>query len=873
MRTKNKKEKIKKLLVLFSLLFSLILVNFGTILTKNWNNSDDLNNFNPINEDTIDQFEENIPISSQALNYSGSGENINITLHQSLLNTSIREFPNLDASNSFSEPFPQFSGYNTSFINMTIENIFAPNHTLTIEDAAFESDNDLANVNVISFSVPSSCYLVNSSFNLVTTFGSPLGSIRLYNSTWSETNSRSEPNLSSLQTIGSFSSPPNGWTTFSLTKTLLNISNTDNNTWFIGLREDSGSATIKWRYVFDATNGDNGEAFYFSGGWQPLNVDFYCKVDLESISPNPYPTQIGMKINGTNMQNIEQGKGLWNPSENYYSYTNQINFTIAADWWNVACDISKVQINYTKTDINAISDFQILGSGQTVQWNVTIPSGLNYFDSRIADFNTINFTIPENWLDTSIQVFNGATNKTTDLVKRLLGNGYREVQVLDANNGTFWHLNATSTNLLTNIVASLGSIPQSSYNHSDTINFTAQFISYISNGNLTLSVFTPTTEILNYTSITDMSLETPGIEFFIDNWQISSTLKASEYGSYIIQMAWNNNSAAGFYEITIDIFADTELIWDIPKTTFDSNETVKIDVFFNDTGINAGINADSFTYSIEGNSLRTDNIAVTGDGNYTISIACNDANFSGFGNKQIQIYANKTYHHNQSEIIDVRILGLSEMVDFSLIDGKTYNSSENIIITVYYNDTVRDLGINGAKVEYSIEGNTYRSDGVNDLTTGNYTITISASDDQFGGYGVKDIDVRTNKDFYYNHSQLMSIKILGETSLTTIKVPDQSNYNASDIILIRLYYNDTVKDLPLDGATVSYEIEGNSLRTDSVDTTSIGPGYYDISIDCNDTDFNGYGLKSVNVYIERQFHYKQSQLVNFLILGERHIRF
>ncbi|MHA1623910.1 MAG: hypothetical protein ACTSWH_02145, partial [Promethearchaeota archaeon] len=68
---KKNKEKTKKLLVLFSLLFSLIFVNFGTSLTINWNNSDDLNDFNSIDEDNIYQFEE-IPTSSQALNYSGS---------------------------------------------------------------------------------------------------------------------------------------------------------------------------------------------------------------------------------------------------------------------------------------------------------------------------------------------------------------------------------------------------------------------------------------------------------------------------------------------------------------------------------------------------------------------------------------------------------------------------------------------------------------------------------------------------------------------------------------------------------------------------------------------------------------------------------
>ena len=277
--------------------------------------------------------------------------------------------------------------------------------------------------------------------------------------------------------------------------------------------------------------------------------------------------------------------------------------------------------------------------------------------------------------------------------------------------------------------------------------------------------------MLNHSNLVDISLETPGTEFFIDNWQISDTVKYSEYGSYVIQMSWNNESAAGFREITLDLFADTELLWDIPKFIFDSDEIFAIDVYFNDTGIGNGINADSFSYSIQGNTPRTDNVTINGDGNYTISIACDDSEFAGFGNKQIEIFANELYHNNQSEDIDLTILGLTEIVDISLINNTFFNSSETIVIELYYNDTVRDLGIDSAIVEYSIEGNSYRSDNVVDLGNGNYTIDISAIDNEFGGYGLKTIGVRINKDFYYNHTLDYSINLLGETSVASNQVP------------------------------------------------------------------------------------------------------
>ncbi|MBY9018038.1 MAG: hypothetical protein KGD66_04310, partial [Candidatus Lokiarchaeota archaeon] len=160
MNKKNKKEKIKKLMVLFSLLFSLILVNFGTIFTNNWNNSDDLNDFNPINEEENFQFEE-IPTSSQSLNYSGSGENINVTVHQSLIDSTVKEFNNLDVSNSFTEPFPNFNGYSTSFINISIQDIYAPNKSIIIEDTN-DGSTLLYNIQYwTSFEVVGDCYLNN----------------------------------------------------------------------------------------------------------------------------------------------------------------------------------------------------------------------------------------------------------------------------------------------------------------------------------------------------------------------------------------------------------------------------------------------------------------------------------------------------------------------------------------------------------------------------------------------------------------------------------------------------------------------------------------------------------------------------------------
>ena len=114
---------------------------------------------------------------------------------------------------------------------------------------------------------------------------------------------------------------------------------------------------------------------------------------------------------------------------------HKITFDLTADWWEVSCNVSGVHLNYTKTDVPAIPSFDISGSGQTVQWNVTRKGGFNYFDSRFSNYQ-INFTIPNTWDEDTIKVFNGGTPKSSDSTNRSLGNGYREIQVLNAGNGS-----------------------------------------------------------------------------------------------------------------------------------------------------------------------------------------------------------------------------------------------------------------------------------------------------------------------------------------------------------------------------------------------------------------------------------------------------
>ena len=155
----NKKQK----------LFFLLFLTFGLTLTSL--------NFQPFNSlQIIDNFEEGntidldeqykLPNTADYQTYDGSGEQLNITIHQSLKDTTTKQFSNLDVSNSFTEPFPNFTGYSSSFINITAENIAAPNKTLIVEDDLGLEVIGTVNYHYISFESQGVGYLENISLHI-----------------------------------------------------------------------------------------------------------------------------------------------------------------------------------------------------------------------------------------------------------------------------------------------------------------------------------------------------------------------------------------------------------------------------------------------------------------------------------------------------------------------------------------------------------------------------------------------------------------------------------------------------------------------------------------------------------------------------------
>ncbi|KKM64123.1 hypothetical protein LCGC14_1504550, partial [marine sediment metagenome] len=804
-----------------------------------------------------------LKISEYSSNFASTGENMNITLHQSYVNRSFDTIVNTSIinGNNFTLPSPIDTYFNSTYTNITVKDIIAPNKTIIIEDQLSSWQSiDLVTV-ATSFVVPSKSYLTNLS--VYVGINDPEGNkcdlrVRVLKSQWVSGENEPDSSVATISSSGqmSFSSYIgwlNNFSLFSSMPVLLDPSITANNTFYIEITDlGADSDGMLWRYADDnpPTNIDDSNSYSKSGpNWNFIvngfnNVDLNLIYDITPLNNTPNPEDIGLKINGEIVNgyvNIN-GTGYWESSIVNGSNSGILTYNVSAEWWDVECNITQVQINYTKTDLKASSTFQIAGSGQDVNWNVTRNGGLNYFGTDFSNYK-INFSIPATWLDSSIKVFNGSIEFSIN--KRLLGNGYREIEVSNARNGTFWFLNATSSNLISSIDTYVEGVAKNDIaNYTNIVRFNTTFTETVDNGNLNLSVYSPSPNYLNHTNIVDISLINPDTEFNVSDWDISNDV--AQYGVFTSYLAWNNGTAAGFLMGNLTIIGETELKFiNLPSLTFDADEIFNITAFFNDTGYVGvppkNISDALVSYSINSNSYRTANITVLNNGLYNITFNCNDSEFNSNGPNTITINASKQYYYNQSETLNIIILGKTSLTVINPQDGANFDSSDSFNITVKYNNTIRSEIINSPYINYSLDGgNNYRWDNINPIGNNEYNITIYCNDTQFGNYGLQNIIVNASTQYYYNQSKSFSITITGNTALTFNRWPNQSFYYSDETFNVTAYYFDTSRNQALTGATINVNIQGEGVYANKY-ISEIGNGYYNITVNCSESVFNRYG--------------------------------
>ena len=173
-------RKSKKLLILLSFIFIICgLIVVPVIFSTNHElANEDKENYEPDKFNFYD-----LKSSDYNPTITGSGENLNITLQQSLLNTSTISFTDFSNPNTFTEASPTVNNFNSSFINMTIDNIQADNITSIVRDGTTSTFSQTDLPRVTSFQVDTDCWLINISV-YVEFSAQKDANIFLYNSTW-----------------------------------------------------------------------------------------------------------------------------------------------------------------------------------------------------------------------------------------------------------------------------------------------------------------------------------------------------------------------------------------------------------------------------------------------------------------------------------------------------------------------------------------------------------------------------------------------------------------------------------------------------------------------------------------------------------------
>ena len=156
--TKNKR--------IFTLFLIATTTGFFTLSQMIWNFNNAFSDSSSLTEfDLLNR----LKISDYSSNFVNSGENMNITLHQSYLNTSFDTLLNnsIVNGNNFTLPSPTDLKFNSSYARFEIKDIIAPNITLNIESGISNKETMVfGDVHAFSFNALNTSMLFNFSICL-----------------------------------------------------------------------------------------------------------------------------------------------------------------------------------------------------------------------------------------------------------------------------------------------------------------------------------------------------------------------------------------------------------------------------------------------------------------------------------------------------------------------------------------------------------------------------------------------------------------------------------------------------------------------------------------------------------------------------------
>jgi len=307
----------------------------------------------------------------------------------------------------------------------------------------------------MSFNITNSAYLHNNSISvLLESITGGTATLNIYNSTW--VSGKPQPYWPIAGPV-IIQVPNTGagnwiWVNVNLTSPLLlNINETENNTFFISLKKSADIYNINW----GCNNGGVQGYAYDITAKQYMSLDFIliANVSANTLPYDPesvFPTNIIMSINGTSVSDTANvGEGFCEIFKNSNeSSSGFISFNVTSTWMApVNYTVTFTNVTYGKY-VDATTTYSV-DAGLDASWNVTVvATGSNGFPQNTTIVhNFVNVTVPSDWSNITDYAFNkGNTSQSYYLSEYISDHRL----VFEAENGT-WTLMCGAPNYVSGI--------------------------------------------------------------------------------------------------------------------------------------------------------------------------------------------------------------------------------------------------------------------------------------------------------------------------------------------------------------------------------------------------------------------------------------
>ncbi|MBD3227603.1 MAG: hypothetical protein GF329_05380 [Candidatus Lokiarchaeota archaeon] len=431
--------------------------------------------------------------------------------------------------------------------------------------------------------------------------------IRIFNATYNGTDYIPDTEVSVSNQIGLSSVfGDSGVRTLTFNGDILNKSESEGGIFFFlpdGSFSSGGFFTpyVRWAYDPDSGNGDSGSGYLkiSSNNWLEYTIDFYSILEFTEFI---FPEDVNMQVNNTNSGYIPISNSNL-PGEGKISFSRSINKT------NVNIEIvANSDVNFKITanvklinNTNAITQFKAYYDVDNILINITLFA--RYFD---GSFNRkLHVSIFPSWIINQILI-NGS------LIADIEWEKFESLLTLNSSNGRIL-VKGSDDNYINNFSTIIdGSITNELfYNKNLTINSSLKFSNSVFPVNLTIRNGS------NHLIFLDL--------IFPTQTEISfSPFNLIKTGEILISTNWFNGTSMGFRTsvYTVKYHADLYNISDNinQSSYFEPGEDVHIDVFFNNTDLNNGIENASDFFSVNMTSQTQYQINEDDEGYYNITI-------------------------------------------------------------------------------------------------------------------------------------------------------------------------------------------------------------------------------------------------------------